>query len=80
MMKHFKIWLLPGILLFITFAAWLATRYTDWSTFVLSRIAFVCLFVAIVVIFWIWSNLKMNDVEKFTSEPIRENHEGQEKP
>ena len=70
-MKHLKIWLLPGILLFIAIAAWLAIRYTDWSGFVLSRIAFVCLGVAIVAIFWIWFNLKTDKVETFTSEPIQ---------
>ena len=79
-MKCLKIWLLPGILLLIAIAAGIATHYTDWSPFALSRVAFVSLGVAIVVIFWIWFNWKIGKVETFTSEPIRENNEGQEKP
>ena len=78
-MKHLKIWLLPGILLLIAIAAGLATHYTDWNGFVLSRIAYVCLVVAIFVIFWIWFHLKMSKVETFASEPIHENNERQEK-
>ena len=79
-MKYLKIWLLPGILLLIAIAAGIARYSTDWNAFVLSRVAFVCLAVAIGLIIWIWFNLKIFKVEEFTSEPICENHEGQEKP